>query len=83
MSPAARDLLLDRVGDLLAIHQELDGAVSSTESDLGLVVTAVPTPGEHTVVHADDGDTTVYDLRLTATSVRARGALPPRLEQNA
>lgn len=82
VSPAARDLLLDRVGDLLAIHQELDEAVTCTESDLGLVVRAEPTPGENTVIHADDGDTTVYDLRLTAASVRARTAAV-RLEQNA
>lgn len=66
VSPAARDLLMERTADLLAVHQELDGPVSSTDSDLGLTVHAAPEPGAVTVVHADDGSVTVHGLRLTA-----------------
>ena len=74
ISPASRDLLLDRLGDLLAIHQELNAAVSSTESDLNLLITAVPTPGEHTVLCSPDGNTTIHDLRITAHSSTAAAA---------
>jgi len=64
VSPAARDLLLDRVADLLAVHQELDGVVDSADSDLGLLLVADPDPAASTVVHADDGSVTVHGLRL-------------------
>lgn len=64
VSPAARDLLLERVADLLAVHQELDGTVDSGDSDLGLLLVAEPDAAALTVVHADDGAITVHGLRL-------------------
>ncbi|MCM3887340.1 TIGR02677 family protein [Frankia sp. R82] len=74
ISPAARDLLLDRLGDLLAVHQELTEPVDVHDTDLRLVLTAVPGPGERTVVHAPDGTLTVHDLRLIVTSTTATTA---------
>lgn len=68
VSPAARDLLMDRVGDLLAIHQIFSEPVTSTEGDLGLVLTATPTPTA-TVLHATDGTVTVHGLALYASAI--------------
>lgn len=64
MSPAARALLLDRLGELLAVEQEFAEPVYSTDSDLGLVLRAVPDTAATTVLYSDDGTTTVYGLRL-------------------
>jgi uncharacterized protein (TIGR02677 family) len=65
MSPAARDLLLDRLGELLAVEQEISAAVTSTDNDLGLALCAVPDKTATTVLHSDDGTTTIYGLRLS------------------
>lgn len=64
LSPAARNLLLDRLGALLAVEQDLDGAVIHTDSSLGLALTAIPAKGTKTVIHSDDGSLTVHDLIL-------------------
>lgn len=69
ISPAARDLLLDRLGDLLAIAQDLTRPATSTDSDLGLVLSAVPDSTAVTVIHADDGTTSVHGLRLAVSIV--------------
>ncbi|HEU5268052.1 MAG TPA: DUF2397 domain-containing protein, partial [Jatrophihabitans sp.] len=63
LSPAARDLVLDRLADLLTRDQG-----EAVETDLGLVLTAEPGPS--TVIHSDDGTLTIDGLRL---SVRAVG----------
>lgn len=66
LSPAARDMLLHRLSDLLAAEQELKGPAQSIDTDLGLVLTATPvTAGTgRTVIHCDDGTLTVDDLTL-------------------
>lgn len=64
ISPAARDLLLELLADLLARHQD-----TAADSDLGLVLTA--RPGSSTVLHSDDGDLTVDALDLTVESIDA------------
>jgi uncharacterized protein (TIGR02677 family) len=60
ISPAARDLLLDLVADLLARHR-----VEVTDHDVGLRLRAIP--GRATVVHSPDGTTTFADLGLSIT----------------
>lgn len=65
MSPGARDLLLDRLGELLAVEQDFDTPVTSVDTDLGLLLQAVPEAAATTVLHSDDGTTTVHGLLLT------------------
>jgi uncharacterized protein (TIGR02677 family) len=60
ISPAARDLLLELVSDLLARHRD-----EVTDHDVGLRLHAVP--GGDTVVHSPDGTTTFVDLSLKVT----------------
>lgn len=64
VSPAARDLLLDRLADLLARHQD-----ESTDTDLGLVLSAAG--GASTTITSDDGTLTVDGLTLAVRSVEA------------
>ncbi len=66
LSPAARELLLDRLADLIAIDQVLDGPATSTDTDVNLIITATPVAGTNTVVHCSDGNLTVHDLELRA-----------------
>jgi uncharacterized protein (TIGR02677 family) len=61
ISPAARDLLLNLVADLLARHR-----AEVTDHDVGLRLRAVP--GQDTIVHSPDGTTTFVDLTLSVTS---------------
>ena len=68
VSPAARDLLMERLGDLLALYQELPGPVSTRDSDLELTLTVTPSPGRATVIHADDGAVTIHGLDLFASA---------------
>ena len=51
--PAARDLLLDRLADLLARQQ-----TEVIDTDLGIAVALQP--GRDTVIHSDDGSLTVH-----------------------
>ena len=60
ISPAARDLLLDLVSDLLARHR-----TEVTDHDVGLRLNAVP--GPDTVVHSPDGTITFDGLTLSVT----------------
>jgi hypothetical protein len=71
LSPAARDMLLDRLADLLSSFQELTEAAESVDSDLGFVLRAEPRPGATTVVRSDDGVLTVEALRLTVSALEA------------
>lgn len=66
LSPAARELLLDRLADLIAINQVLSGPATSTDTDANLILTATPIAGTKTVVHCSDGDLTVHALELRA-----------------
>jgi uncharacterized protein (TIGR02677 family) len=61
ISPAARNLLLELVSDLLARHRE-----EVTDHDVGLRLHAVP--GRDTIVRSPDGTTTFADLSLSVTS---------------
>jgi len=74
VSPAARDLLMERLGDLLARYQELAGPVATTDTDLGLTLRAAPDPRATTVVRADDGSVTIYGLTLSAASSAAQNS---------
>ncbi len=69
LSPAARDLLLDRLADLLSRFQDLTGQAESVDSDLGFVLCAHPQPGTATVVYSADGTLSVEALRLTVTGL--------------
>ena len=71
LSPAARDLLLDRLAVLLSSSQELAGPVESVNADLGFALLAEPLARGATIVHADDGTLTVEMLRLTVTGLAA------------
>ncbi|GAA2019704.1 TIGR02677 family protein [Nocardioides kribbensis] len=71
LTPAARELLLDRLSDLIAIDQALGGPATSTDTDANLVVTATPIAGRRTVIHCADGDLTVHDLELRADPASA------------
>ncbi len=64
VSPAARDLLLDLLGDLLA-----SADAETVDHDLGLRLTA--TPGADTVIASTDGTTTVHGMELTIDGVGA------------
>lgn len=67
VSPAARDLLLDLVGALLAQQGE-----QVTDHDAGLRLRAVP--GQDTVVSSPDGTTTFVRLSLTVSAATAMSA---------
>jgi len=75
LSPAARDMLLDRLADLLATFQELTEPAESVDVDLGFVLHAEPRPGVTTVVRADDGILTVEALWLTVTELTGSEAI--------
>ena len=60
ISPAARNLLLDLVADLLARHRD-----ETTDHDAGLHLRAIP--GQDTVVTSSDGTTTFVGLSLSVS----------------
>jgi uncharacterized protein (TIGR02677 family) len=68
VSPAARDLLLDLLGDLLTRDD-----AETVERDLGLRLTAMP--GPDTVITSADGTTTVYGHRLVIEGIAAWAAV--------
>lgn len=67
VSPAARELLLELLGALLARHQDPVLSARVLDSDVGLEVTAESVPGGRTAINAPDGTVTVHDLRLVAS----------------
>ena len=68
VSPAARDLLLDLLGDLLT-----RGDGQTVDHDLGLQLTA--THGPDTVIGSADGTTSVYGHRLAIEGIAAWAAV--------
>lgn len=66
LSPAARNLLLNQLGALLAVEQDFDEAVTHIDTSLDLALTATPVKGSSTVIHSDDGALTVHALLLRA-----------------
>jgi uncharacterized protein (TIGR02677 family) len=77
VSPAARNLLLDQLAQLLAREQDLAEIAEYTDTDLGLRIVAAPDEVAATVVHSDDGDTTVHGVALTAGPVETSGTVIP------
>lgn len=73
LTPVARDLLLERLGDLLAIHQDLEETMTSTDTDIDLVIVAAPS-ADATVIHCDDGLLTIHDLAVDATTTGQRAS---------
>jgi hypothetical protein len=73
LTPVARDLLLERLGDLLAIHQDLEETMTSTDTDIDLLIVAAPFP-DATVIHCDDGLLTIHDLSVDATTTGQRAS---------
>ncbi|WP_063628930.1 TIGR02677 family protein [Amycolatopsis taiwanensis] len=67
VSPAARELLLELLGALLARHQDHMLSARVTDTNLDLEVTAEPAPGDRTAINASDGTVIVHDLRLVAS----------------
>jgi uncharacterized protein (TIGR02677 family) len=67
LTPAARDLVLDRLGESLAIGQDVAEPLEWVDTDLGFVLRADPAPGRVTRIPAEDGDLRVDDLTLTVT----------------
>jgi hypothetical protein len=78
VSPAARDLLLDLLGALLARHQDPVLSASVIASDVELEVTAGSMPGGRTAISASDGTVIVHDLRLAARRPSRAAARPGR-----
>ncbi|WP_154769099.1 TIGR02677 family protein [Nakamurella alba] len=76
LSPAARDLLLDRLSWMWSQH--LDEAV---DDELGLVIRA--REGADTVVHSEDGDVTVEGFALTAAALAPTQENPAATRENA
>ena len=62
ISPAARNLLLDLIAELLARHRD-----ETTDHDVGLRLRAVP--GPDTVVTSSDGTTTFVGLSLSVSGI--------------
>lgn len=80
LTPAARELLLDRLGDLIAIDQVLSGPATSTDTDVNLIITATPTQGR-TVIHCTDGELTVHGLALRADPAISGGLVRQNRER--
>src|SRR6185436_3448664 len=76
VSPAARDLLLEHLGDLFARYQDLPGPVTVTDTDLELTVFVTPVAGAATVLRADDGAVTIDNLMVR---ISAAGQAMPDL----
>ncbi|MGY1836276.1 TIGR02677 family protein [Blastococcus sp. SYSU DS0510] len=71
LTPAARDLVLDRLGEMFAAGQDVTEALTWTDDDLGFVLRAEPTPGKATVIAAPDGELHVHGLTLTVVPLAA------------
>ena len=67
ISPAARDVVLDLLADVLGQHR-----TETSDADAGLVLHAEP--GPDTVVHSHDGTTTFVALRLRIRPLAAWSA---------
>lgn len=77
VTPAARDMLLDRLGELLAVGQDDAEPLEWVDTDLGFTLRAAPTAGTATVVHADDGELVVDDLTLTVEGLDVQTVTDP------
>lgn len=77
VTPAARDMLLDRLGELLAVGQDNSEPLEWVDTDLGFTLLAEPTPGKATVVHADDGELVVDDLTLAVVRLDVQTVTDP------
>ncbi|NJC73018.1 DUF2397 domain-containing protein [Planosporangium thailandense] len=73
LSRAARDLLLDKLSAVFAAVSMGGMMVEHRDADLGLLLRAISTRGEATVVAGDDGAVTIHDVRLVALPLGAAG----------
>jgi uncharacterized protein (TIGR02677 family) len=73
LSPAARDLLLDKLSALFAAAFTGNTMVEHRDADLGLLLRATPAMGEVTVIASDDGTVTIHDVALVAMPLSAVG----------
>jgi uncharacterized protein (TIGR02677 family) len=78
VSPAARELLLELLGALLARNQDPNLSARVVDSDVELEVTAESVPGGRTSVSSADGTVVVHDLRLLANRPASAAERPGR-----
>lgn len=76
VSPAARDLVLDLLGDLLAANQDLGEACEQADAGLGLTLRARAGGRHQTVLSSDDGHLVVHGLALTVLAIGRADTLP-------
>lgn len=78
IAPAARDMALDRLGELLAMGQDDSDALEWVDTDLGFILHARRAPARSSVIHALDGDLTIDGLILEVTAIDsvASGSAP-------
>jgi uncharacterized protein (TIGR02677 family) len=70
ITPAARDMVLDRLGELLAICPGDEGTpIEWLDAEVGFVLRAEPAVGHGTHIRADDGDLTVDDFALFVATI--------------
>jgi hypothetical protein len=69
IEPAARDMVLDRLGELLAMGQDDGEPLEWADTDLGFTLHARPAPGRSSVMHALDGDLTIDGLTLEVIAI--------------
>lgn len=73
VTPAARDMVLDRLGELLAVGQDPDEPLEWDDTDLGFTLRARPTPGRASRIHATDGELIIEGVTLEVTALSGAG----------
>jgi hypothetical protein len=65
--------LLDKLSALFAAVSIGDATAEHRDTDLGLLLRAIPARGEVTVVAGDDGTVTIHNVRLVAMPLSTVG----------
>ncbi len=71
LSRAARELLLDKLSQLVASVSLADGAAQDRDHDLDLLLRATPAKGDATTIVGEDGTVTIHDVMLEAMPLYA------------